>query len=388
MTATRYLIVGGGIAGLGSAWHLARAGLGRETLLLESEPHLASRSSAQNAAILRTLSSDPLSTRIALQSARFLRDPPPGFCDVPLLDARGLVLAAAPGRVDELAGWLKAVGDEPIEVEPLSAAGLRARLPAFRGDVGGAWSFPGEGRIDIAALVAGFARGAREGGATLRRNAGVESLVVEDGAVRGARLFGGETLRADVTILAAGGWAAALGSQAGSRVALRPTRRHLLVTAAGPPVDRRWPVLWYFGAPEEGEFYCRPEGAGWLACACEVTDVDPRAFDVDADVQRAIATKIARLLPDFADVGVAHFWCGLRTLTADGRFAVGADPDLAGLFWGAGLGGAGMVCGAEVGRIAAALLTGAPLQADVAAALSPARLAAAGAPRGAGRGSA
>lgn len=383
MAPTRFLIVGGGIAGLTTAWHLARAGLGRETVLLEGEAHLASQASAQNAAILRTLSSDPLSTRIALASARFLREPPPGFTDVPLVDARGLLLLAAGERVDEVAGWLKAVGDEAFEVERLSAAGLRARAPAFRGEVAGAWFFPLEGRIDIAALTAGFVRGAREGGVGLRRGAPVESLLLEAGCVRGARLTSGEEVRGDVTVLAAGGWAVALGARAGSRVALRPTRRHLLVTSRGAPVDRRWPVLWYFGPRAEGEFYCRPEGAGWLACACDVTDVDPDSFDVDPDVCEAIATKIARHLPDWAEAGAAQFWSGLRTLTSDGRFAIGADPDISGLFWMAGLGGAGMVCAAELGRIALSMLIGEPVSQEVAAGLSPARLATSSNDRGA-----
>ncbi|MBW2231843.1 MAG: FAD-binding oxidoreductase [Deltaproteobacteria bacterium] len=375
MTRCRFLIVGGGIAGLSTAWHLARAGHGRETVLLEAEPHLASHSTARNAAILRTLSSDPLSTRIALTSADFLRQPPAGFCDVPLVDAKGLVLAAGPERADEIAGWLKAVGETPIRVEALSAARLRALSPAFRAEVAAAWSFPEEGRIDIGALVAGFVRGAQAGGVELCRDREVEELAVEDGRVCGARMRGGEEISADTTVLAAGGWAAGLGSRAGSRVALRPTRRHLLVTAPGPEARREWPVIWYFGSVAEGEFYCRPEGDGMLFCACEVTDVDPNALGIDPDVQGAIATKVARHLPDFAAAGVAHFWCGMRTLTGDGRFAVGPDPDLAGLFWVAGLGGAGMVCGAEVGRIAGRLLTGEPVAPDVETGLSPARLA-------------
>jgi D-arginine dehydrogenase len=171
-------------------------------------------------------------------------------------------------------------------------------------------------------------------------------------------------------------------------VVLRPTRRHLLVTAPGPEVRREWPVLWHFGAPADGEFYCRPEGDGMLVCACEISDIDPRAFDVDGDVRHAIASKVTRHLPGFAEAGVAHFWCGMRTFTADGRFALGADPDLEGLFWVAGLGGSGMVCSAEVGRMAGRLLLGDPLPADVVAGLSPARLAPPAGIRGATQGSA
>jgi D-arginine dehydrogenase len=373
---TSFLIVGGGVAGLATAWHLARAGHGADTVLLEADAHLGAQSSGLNAAILRTLGPDPVSTRIARRSARFLREPPAGFSDTPLVDAYGLVLAAAPAHAGDLERWAAAVPDEPAKIEPLSPARLRALAPHFAGDVGAALWLPEEGRIDIAALVAGFARGARTGGVTIRRHARVAGLLRAGDRIVGVRLDDGESIHATVTVLAAGGWAGRIGSAAGSRVVLRPTRRHLMVTAADASVDRRWPVVWYLGARAEDDFYCRPEGAGLLLCACDLTDVDPDRFDVDDGVRRRIAEKAARHLPGQREARAAHFWCGMRTLTADGRFAVGPDPDLPGLFWVAGLGGAGMVCGAEVGRLAAAALLGEPTDDETARALHPGRLAA------------
>jgi len=372
----RFLIIGGGVAGLGTAWHLARAGQGAETLLVEAEPHLAARSSAVNAAILRTLTGDPVSTRLGLRSACFLREPPADFSEIPLVDAFGLVLVAARERSAEIAGWVDAIdGDAPCKIEPLSADRLRELAPGFAGDAARAWWLPEEGRLDIAALVAGFARGARRGGVELRRGCPVEGLIRRGGRVVGARLRSGEEIRADVCVLAAGGWADRLGAAAGSRVRLRPTRRHLMITAPDASVDRGWPVLWYFGGDDEGEFYCRPEAGGMLLCACEIDDVDPDRFDVDEAARTAIAAKASRFLPELRDAHAAQFWCGLRTLTADGRFAIGPDPDLAGLFWVAGLGGSGMVCSPEVGRIAASALQGEPVDPVVLEALRPGRLA-------------
>jgi len=363
------------VAGLGTAWHLARAGFGPETVLLEAEDHLASHSSALNAAILRTLGRDPIGTRIARRSARFLREPPPGFSATPLVDVFGLILAATGERASDLAAWAEAVDDEPGKVEPLSRRRMRELAPHFEPPTEGALWFPDEGRIDIGALVAGFVRGARDGGVTIRRAARVASLHLEAGRVAGVRLASGERIEADVTVLAAGGWAGAIAREAGSRVRLRPTRRHLMVTAPDPSIDRRWPVVWYLGSPDEGEFYCRPEGGGMLLCACEIADVDPDHFDVDDEVLRRIAEKAARHVPKLRDARAAHFWCGMRTLTEDGRFAVGPDPDLAGLYWVAGLGGAGMVCSAEVGRLAAADLLGHGTDGALMEALQPARLA-------------
>ena len=368
------LIVGGGIAGASTAWHLARRDAG-PVVLLEREPALGQHSSGLNAAILRTLTEDPELTRLARRSAAFLHTPPEGFSEVPLVDPCGLLLAAAPGDRAGLEALLAAGAGE----SRLVAGEELARLaPHWEARPEAAVHVPGEGRLDISALLAGFERGAREAGVAIRTRCAVEELLVEDGAVTGVRLAGGEELRAATTVLAAGGWAGRLGAAAGSRVRLRPTRRHLMVTAPDARVDPRWPVVWTQG-PDA--FYCRPESGGLLLCACDQETVDPDACHVDADVRERVAELTAHHLPALADAGAAHLWCGMRTLTRDGRFAVGPDPDLAGLFWVAGLGGHGMVCGPEVGRIAARLLAeGDAALADEpdAALLDPARLAGAG----------
>jgi D-arginine dehydrogenase len=370
MQRAEILIVGGGVAGLATAWQLGQSGRGDGVVLVEREAQLASHSSALNAAILRCLCGDAISTAIAARSARFLHEPPAGFCDVPLVDDRGLVLAAAPEMASALSDWVKGHG-AALRVEELSQARLSALAPAFEGDVAAAYLFPDEGRIDIAALLEGFTRGARRAGVTLRRECAVESLLTRGGRVIGARLESGERVLAETTVIAAGGWAARLGRGAGSHVVMRPTRRHLMVTEVDRAIDSGWPIVWLLG---DEEFYCRPESGGMLLCNCEIHDVDPDRCLPEPEIRSAIAQKVTRLMPGLADAGAAHFWCGIRTLTADGRFAIGPDPDVAGLFWVAGLGGAGMSCSAELGRIASELLQGRALEPELAEALAPERL--------------
>ena len=190
----------------------------------------------------------------------------------------------------------------------------------------------------------------------------------------GVRLEDGQEIRAETTVIAAGGWSGELGAELGSRVRLQPTRRHLMVTAPDRRVDPAWPVVWCLGE----EFYCRPESGGLLLCACDQEVVDPNTCHPTGEMCQVVAEKAARLLPSHADAGAAHFWCGIRTLTEDGRFVIGFDPELRNLFWVAGLGGHGMVCSFEVGRLAADLLSGCDKDREVARALSPARFAAAG----------
>ena len=361
MGSERILIVGGGVAGLATAWWLARRGA-KDVVLVERERALATHSSRKNAAILRTATEEEDVERIAIESAALLREPPEGFSERPLLHPRGLLIAVAGAEPD----WeRRALADGRAErlVEPRVAA----VAPAFRTEGRRALWFPREGSIDIGALLEGFEHGARAGGVAIEFGARALELLVEGGAVAGARVDGRREIRAERTLVAAGGWAAGLALAAGSRVRLRPTRRHLVVTEADPRVDPQGPVVWV----EDDAFYARPEAGGLLLCACDEVDADPDDVAPVAEERDRALAKAARWIPSLAPFAVARWWQGVRTLAHDRRFVIGPDPDLAGLFWCAGLGGHGMLASFRIGELAADALLGARPEAS----LSPSRFA-------------
>jgi glycine/D-amino acid oxidase-like deaminating enzyme len=307
-------------------------------------------STGKNAGILLTWSHQRATMYLALETARFLADPPQGFATVPLLDRRGVVLLIddpAPPLFEE---WR--VQKSAALLELRDRAQLQKLSPDYAGPAQHGWWVRDEGCIDTAALVEGFARGAREGGVEIRTGARVTGFLVEHDAVRGVCLEGGEKIGARQVAVAAGGWAGKLGRRAGSRVAMRPTRRHLLVTEPDPTVDPRGPILW----SEPDAFYARPESGGLLVSACDETEVDPDRCSTDEAVRELVAAKTTLLLPRFSQAGAASFWAGLRTFAHDHDFLIGPDPGVSGLFWVAALGGHGMSTSVGVGRLAADLL--------------------------------
>lgn len=346
MNSANFLIVGGGVAGASTAWSLARLGATKVSLL-ERESTLGTQSSGLNAAILRTLSTDPVLTDFSRAGAEFLHSPPVGFTSLPLVHATGLLLTADAGASEELAAAFRASGSEGLEI---SRERLRKWYPDLAAEVELALYFPREGRIDIAALMAGFESGARRAGVGIETNCAIESLLVERGRIRGVRLENGERHLAETVVLAAGAWAGRLGRAAGSRVELEPRRRHLMVTTPPENFDRNLPVLWHHGLEP---FYSRPESGGTLFCACDEAVVDPDRCPIDPEVRELLAQRASQALPSLEGAGMASLWAGMRTFTPRGCFAIGPDPDLEGLYWVAGLGGHGMVCGAPAGELAA-----------------------------------
>src|SRR5688572_6349546 len=86
-----YLIVGAGIAGASAAYHLAPLG---RVAMLEREEQPGFHSTGRSAAVYAA-SYGPRSIRILSKIAgEFLRAPPPGFSDVPLMHARGGMFVA------------------------------------------------------------------------------------------------------------------------------------------------------------------------------------------------------------------------------------------------------------------------------------------------------
>jgi len=367
MSDERILIIGGGIAGAATAWHLAQRGA-EQVVLLERERDLGAHATSQNAAILRTFTGEAATTTLAHETAAFLVDPPEGFTDVPLLDPKGLILQLGAETDSDLRAWRESKPN-PTAVQSIDDAELSRRFPWYSGPSEGTWWVEDEGEVDVAALLEGFLRGARAGGVEIRTEAEVASFLTADDGVRGVRLADGEELEATHTAVCAGGWAGALAREAGSRLRFEPRRRHLMVTSPDEATDPRWPILW--SQPEN--FYTRPESGGMLLCACDEDVVAPDECSVDPKITEFIAEKAARLIPRVMDAGCAHLWSGMRTFTSDDAFLIGPDPDVAGLHWVAALGGHGITCSAGLGRLAAAhLLEDAPDDA-LARALDPRR---------------
>jgi len=375
MGARRIVVVGGGIAGAATCWSLARDH-GVETVLIERERQPGAHSTARNAAILRSAISDPLLHALARASARFYRDPPQGFATHRVLRPCGVFLCAPAEAAEELAAWTEdpACAEGACEVP---VARLREAWPLLAPGIARCWRSETDGVLDVHAILQGFLNGAREAGGELRTGvAAVDLLRDRDGRVCGVRAIGPglpvpEAIEADAVVLAGGGWAAEPAAAVGLPLPLHPRRRHLLVTSPIAAVNPAAPVTWIFGE----EFYFRPESGGVLLSACDEQDVEPALGErTDPAVFDEFARKTRRWLPGCADAPVRHVWAAMRTFADDRRFVIGPDPRAQGLYWAAALGGHGISCGYEVGRMAAAWAANAPPPLARAEGFLPARL--------------
>ncbi len=326
-------IIGGGIAGLSTAFHLARSGQ-RGIVLLDREDQPGTYASGHNAAIARSLTGRPEHSALTVEGRRRLAET--GL----LAPGGGLLLSVEAGPLDPLEAEARALGVEIRRAAGCPLPGLKAAEHL---------AIPGDGIIDAAGLLAHCAAGARAGGADLRFGCALTGL---ERLPSGFRL---ETdrgpLEAASLVVAAGAWAGEVGRRAGSRLAFTPLRRSLVWSSAAHPAGQPW--AWWADRP----FYFRPESGGLLMCPCEEVAVPlperGRQPETDPAVLEGLYGSLRELAPALADRPITRYWTGLRTFAPDRRFVLGWDPGVAGLFWVAGLGGHGMTSGLAVGALAA-----------------------------------
>jgi glycine/D-amino acid oxidase-like deaminating enzyme len=178
------------------------------------------------------------------------------------------------------------------------------------------------------------------------------------------------TIATRVLVNAAGGWAGAVGELAGvGPRTLQPRRRHMFKIRSNQAIDPALPFVWH----REVDVYLRPDAGELMTSPCDATPHSAAPPEVDPGAQLALFAKLRRAFPAVADAEVTSTWACLRTFTGDERFAIGADPEIEGLIWVAGLGGHGMTTSPAVGRLAADAVLG--VRSAQLAVFDPARLA-------------
>jgi len=356
MDSVQCVVIGAGFAGAATAYHLTRRGL-TDILLLEQETIPGFHSSGRNAAMIRQCVPDPVVGRLTRDGAGFLRNFPSDWpIPVEFKQNGSLLLGSAKG-------WEKLKQDAEsgrnlgIDVTLWTLEQAKSHVPVLKeAEFDGAIWCVTDGTIDIHALLSGYLKAAAAKGMRIRYGSAVEAIHPRGGDELEV-VSNGESIKTRVLVNASGAWATSVARMAGAaELPLHPCRRHLFVSPPLPWVDPSWPFVW----DVTHDIYFRPEGEGLLLCACDQQELPPGDPPVEETVKELLAEKIQNHIPALSTVSINKGWAGFRTLSPDGRFVIGWDPQVKGFFWVAGLGGHGVTTSWAVGELAAELILGGP----------------------------
>lgn len=343
------VIIGGGLSGAATAWWLWQNGL-EDLMVLEREPLPGSHASGKNAGIARQAVLQPATSLLAARGTAFLRNPPPGFCDGPLLSPTGGFLLSAEEEDRRLASLRQNALAAGVYTYFAPRSEVLARVPLLDGaPFRSALACPTDGVVDIHLLLQAYLKGI-----PLRTGLEATGFEVKDGRITAVRA-GGETFRASAVVNAAGPWAGEVALLAGALpLRVEPRRRHLVHTGPLPGLPPQMPYAWCL----DPEVYFRSESGGLLLSPCDETPHPPSPPITDAEAPLWLAAKLQRAAPKLGGLPVARVWAALRTFSPDGGFILGRDPWVRNFYWAACLGGHGMTTSAAVGELMAALVLG------------------------------
>jgi sarcosine oxidase subunit beta len=348
----RIVIVGAGIMGLFTAYHLASSGAGPITVV--DRGWLSNGASGRNGGGVRQQWEIRETVRLARESVEAYRRFGREFgYNIWFRQGGYLFLAESEAEQQSLSQVISTVRSEGLEGKLLRPEEIPRYAPGLetRGLVGGSY-LESDGTLYPFPALWALQEAIRRQGVELRLGTEVTGVRVENGRVAGVTTPAG-TLPATVVVNAAGGWSADLSALAGLTVPNRASRHEILATEPlkpflDPMVTRLRDGL-YFSQTMRGEI------VGGLSV--DHPTGTQGGMPSSSAFLRAMSRALVGILPSIRHLGVLRAWSGFYDDTPDGLPVIGEDPRLGGFFHANGFGGHGfMLAPAASRRVALAVL--------------------------------
>lgn len=371
------VIIGGGVMGWSTAYHLLKEGMSGRLVVLERDPLRRVTSTSLAVGGFRQQFGTEVNIRLVRDSVAFYR----AFAEL---------METGQGKPDitmRQNGYLFLGGEQTwptlvrrhrlqralgVEVELLSPAQILGLVPEVElsGLVGAAYC-PEDGYLDPHSVLLGFEAKARALGAECQH---VAALGVESDAhgIKLVKTTAG-TIATRVVVNAAGAWAGEVARLAGVDLDVRPWRRQVYLCRTPLPEGREFPMV-----IDTTGVHFRSE-TGNRIVAAGATASDGPTFDAAWDrpaFEEVIWPALADRIPCFDRLLLESGWAGLYDDNPiDHNAIIGCHPQLAGFFLINGFSGHGLMQAPAAGRALAELILHGQFRSLDLSALSPARFA-------------
>jgi glycine/D-amino acid oxidase-like deaminating enzyme len=352
------LVIGGGIIGSGIAYHLACGGSSGDIIVVERDPTYALAATPRGNGGIRQLFSLPENIAMARYGLSFFRDfeaemAVDGY-PVPIGFRRfGYLFISDHGGLRRMEENFRLQVANGVRAECLDSGSLRDRFPSLRADdVALAVHSPDDALIDPYAALQGFRRKARRLGVRY-----VADEVVDwsgDGRrARRAALASGEWVDADVHVLAAGAWSAALGAKIGLALPVEPMARETHYFRAATEIERL-PFI-----KTETHLAFRPEGSGFAGGLPDWSVPAGWNFEPSPDgFETIVWPAVAHRVPALETLRLERTWVGhYARNTLDLNAIIGSwTGGLENVYMAVGFSGHGIMHAPAAGRAIAELI--------------------------------
>lgn len=349
------VVIGGGIIGCSTAYHLARDHKA-DVVLIESGK-LTNGSSWHAAGLVGQLRSSASITRLLKYSVELYSklEAETGLA-TGWKQNGGLRLACNEERWIEIKRQSTTAKSFGLEMTLLGPKEARDLWPIMTvDDLVGAAFLPTDGQANPADITQSLAKGARLHGAKIIEGARVIGFDISRGRVTGVVTSDG-AIACEKVVLCAGMWSKPIGRLAGVSVPLQPMQHQYLVTERIDGVPTDLPTL----RDPDRLCYYKEEVGGLVMGGYEpnpmpwAVDGLPEGFEFqllqpDWDHFEQIMSLSLGRVPALAKAGIKQLINGPESFTPDGMFILGEAPEVANFFVGTGFNAFGIASAGGAG---------------------------------------
>ena len=361
------VVIGGGIIGCSTVYHLAKRGV--EGAVLLERRKIACGTTWHAAGIVGQLRESAAQTELSKYTARLFQELEAETGQATGYKQNGSMhLALSDVRMEQLRRTHDHAVRMDVESHLLTVDEAAVLWPHvdYEG-VLGAFYVPSNGQVNPLDAARALASGARRNGALLFEDTPAMRILVRNGRVAGVATEAGP-IDTDAVVLACGMWTARFAKAHGVSVPLHAAEHFYVVTEPIPDLPPAPPALVLleersYWKEDAGKLLIggfEERGKPWAAGGVpESFEFDELPFDMD-QVGPILETAYARM-PCLASTGIRTFFNGPESFTPDGRPYIGPAPELPGLFVAAGMNSNGIMNSGGAGlTIASWILDGLP----------------------------
>ncbi len=343
------VIIGGGVMGTSTAYHLARKGAGN-VVLIEREPFFGVMSTGQCAGGIRHQFSSEINIRLSLESIRMLeRFAEEMGQDIDLCFIGYFFLLT---QEEDLAAFRKNVALQHslgVMTEWLESDEIGRRVPLVNLEgVRAATVYERDGLVDPSSIVQGYVTNARRLGARLFTDTEAVGIRAVGGRIQALETNQG-VIETPVVVNACGAWAPQIGHMLGVDIPIEPIRRQIVVTTPIPGVPPDFPFVIFF----HESLYFHREGEGILTGKSNPGETPGYKLSVDPEWEMVHMEEAMYRMPVLEKAGLLSHWAGLYEVTPDAHPILGRIPTVEGFYLMAGFSGHGLMHGPVVGLLMA-----------------------------------
>ena len=353
------VVIGGGIIGCSTAYHLARDH--KADVILLEQGKLTSGSTWHAAGLVGQLRSSASITRVLQYSVELYKglEAETGLATGWKMTGC-LRLATSEDRWTEFRRLATTARSFGMDMQLVSPAEVKKMWPLMDvSDLVGASWLPTDGQASPSDITQSLAKGARMHGARIFEGVRVTGFEMKDGRIVAVKTTQGD-IACEKVVNCAGQWARQVGAAAGINVPLQPVKHQYIITETLPGLspdaptvrdpDRRTYFKEEVGGLVMGGYEPNPQAWATNLPGGDVPDDwEFRLFDDDFDhFEQHMSQAIARI-PALETAGVKQMINGPESFTPDGNFILGVAPECRNMFVGAGFNAFGIAAGGGAG---------------------------------------